>query len=269
MAGWTIERDAMTADAVTALGGDRRWNGYSLADLTPAHRAWTRITLAREDGGAAQAACLFYRHPAFNSLIPDGDPAGFAAILADADRAALLPEATYVLARAPHLAALERHYVLHEQSAMCRMALDRRSFRAPAVDAPGLRRLTGGDAAALGAFYASYPASTFTTDQLAHGVFYGVWQGDRLLAAAGTHVVAAAYGIAAVGNVFTLPEARGRGYGAATTAGVVATLLDGACDEVILNVVAANRVARAIYARLGFVEHCAYSEARALLCPRA
>lgn len=37
----------------------------------------------------------------------------------------------------------------------------------------------------------------------------------------------------------------------------------------ILNVVAANTVARAIYARLGFVEHCAYSEARAILRPRA
>jgi len=268
MAGWTIERDATTVNAVAALGGDRRWNGYSLADLTPAHRAWTRIALARWEAGTA-ASCLFYRHPAFNSLIPDGDPAGLTAILADADRAALLPEATYVLARAPHLAALERFYVLHDRSAMCRMALDRQGFRPPAADSPGLRRLTGDDAAALGAFYANYPASTFTPDQLAHGIFYGVWQGDRLLTAAGTHVVAAEYGIAAVGNVFTLPEARGRGYGAATTAGVVGALLDGACDEVILNVVVANTVARAIYARLGFVEHCAYSEARAILRPRA
>lgn len=268
MTAWTIERDATTEDAVAALGGDRRWNGYSLADLAPAHRAWTRIALARRGTGAAEAACLFYRHPAFNSLIPDGDPAGLAAILADAAHDALLPNTTYILAREPHLAALERRYVLHDRNAMCRMALDRHSFRPPTTQPSGLHRLTDDDAAALGAFYATYPASTFTPDQLAHGIFYGVWDGERLLAAAGTHVVAAAFGIAAVGNVFTLPEARGRGYGAATTAGVVGTLLDGACDEVILNVVATNTVARAIYARLGFVEHCPYVEARATLRPR-
>ena len=268
MAEWTIERDAATGDAAAALGEDRRWNGYSLADLTPAHRPWTRIALARR-GADTAASCLFYRHPAFDSLIPDGDPAGLAAILADADRAALLPETTFILARAPHLAALERHYALDDRGAMCRLALDRQMFRPPATQTPGLRRLTEDDTAALSAFYAAYPASTFTPDQLAHGVFYGVWAGERLLAAAGTHVVAAEYGIAAVGNVFALPEARGRGLGAATTAGVVAALLDGPCDEVILNVGAANGVARAIYARLGFAEHCAYVEARATLRPRA
>jgi GNAT superfamily N-acetyltransferase len=265
MTTWAIEREATTADAVAALGEDRRWNGYSLADLDPAHRAWTRIVLARRGAGAATAACLFYRHPAFNSLIPDGDPDGLAAILADAARDALLPDTTYILAREPHLVALERHYVLHDQSAMRRMALDRQDFRPPATQPSGLRRLTEENAAAVGAFYAAYPASTFTPDQLTHGVFYGVWQGDRLLAAAGTHVIAAEYGIAAVGNVFTLPEARGRGYGAATTAGVVAALLAGPCGEVILNVVAANATARAIYTRLGFVEHCPYVEARATL----
>jgi GNAT superfamily N-acetyltransferase len=268
MTAWTIEREATTADAAAALGTDRRWNGYSLADLAPAHRAWTRIALAYRGAGAAEAACLFYRHPAFNSLIPAGDPAGLAAILADAERAALLPSTTYILAREPHLAALERHYTLHDRSAMRRMALDRHAFRPPATQPGGLRRLVGDDSAALGALYASYPASTFTPDQLAHGVFYGVWAGNRLLAAAGTHVVAAAFGIAAVGNVFTLPETRRRGYGAATTAGVVGALLDGGCDEVILNVGTANTVAHAIYAWLGFVEHCAYSEARATLRPR-
>src|SRR5438270_173437 len=73
-----------------------------------------------------------------------------------------------------------------------------------------------------------------------------------LVAAAGTHVVARRYGIAAVGNVYTRPEARGRGYGAATTARVVADLLAVGMREVILNVAAGNEPARRIYARLGF-----------------
>lgn len=269
MSTWEIERDAATPLAASALGVDRRWNGYSIADLAPATRPWTRIALARHGATARNAACLFYQHPAFNSLIPDGDPAGLAAILDDAAATACLPDATYVLARALHLPALAAHYQLHERQAMIRMAVDRQTFRPPTNPPAGLRRLAATALAALHALYTSYPANTFTADQLAHGVFYGVWDGERLVAAAGTHVVAPEFGIAAIGNVFTLPEARGRGHAAAMTAAVVGELLDSACTEVILNCVATNTTAANIYRRLGFVTHCDYIETRAILHQRA
>lgn len=77
------------------------------------------------------------------------------------------------------------------------------------------------------------------------------------------HVLAARYGIGAVGNIYTRPAARGRGYSGAAAA-VVAELLAGPCREVILNVAAANTAAIRLYRRLGFREHCRYWEGRAV-----
>src|SRR2546421_636429 len=73
---------------------------------------------------------------------------------------------------------------------MVRMALDPAAFRRPPTDPPGLVRLGHADAAELHDLYAEYPDSAFVDDMLAGGAFYGVRLDGRLLAAAGTHVVA-------------------------------------------------------------------------------
>lgn len=137
---------------------------------------------------------------------------------------------------------------------MLRMAVDRTVFRD--VDRlPTVQRLGPGDVPALIHLYSSYGGSAFNPDQLEHGVFYGVRTGARLVAAAGTHVVTARYGIAAVGNVYTRPEARRRGYGTAATTAVVAELLAGPIRDVVLNVAADNDEAQRVYERLGFRVH--------------
>jgi GNAT superfamily N-acetyltransferase len=266
---WQIERDTPDEVAYAALATDRLWNGYSIADLAPATRQWTRIAVAwgtEAQGAAREAACLFYQHPAFNSLIPYGDPAGVAAILDDTAATGSLPTETYVLAQEPQIAALAEHYHFPQgRRPMVRMAIDRARFTPPKGGGTTARRLHDADRAPLHAFYATYPDSTFTDDQLAHGVFYGVREEGTIVAAGGTHVIAAEYGLAAVGNIFVTPEARGRGLGGVVTAAIVGELLAGPCREVILNVVATNVPAMRLYQRLGFTAHCAYSEARAVL----
>lgn len=260
---WQIARDAADADALAAFADDRYWNGYSIADLTPALRQWTRVAIAR-DGDGATAACLFYRHPHFNSTIPHGDPAGVAAILAAAAAREELPGATYILTRPAHLPILADYYDFSPgQTEMIRMAVDGDRFVPPPGPGP-VRRLGEGDVPALFELYADYAASAFTPDQLTQGIFYGAHDDGRLVAAGGTHVVAPAFGLAAVGNVYTAPGARGRGLGAAVAAAVTADLLAAGCRDVILNVAAANDGARRIYRRLGFVEHCRYVETSAI-----
>ena len=265
---WQVERDAPTEEAYAVLAADRRWNGYSIADLAPATRQWTRVAIAQQLGKhehKAEAACLFYRHPAFNSLIPHGDPAGVTAIMADAATAGLLPAETYVLAQESQITALADHYLFPQgRRPMLRMAVDRTTFAPPAQGSAATNRLRDADLASLLAFYATYPDSTFTADQLTHGVFYGVRERGQIVATGGTHVVAAEYGLAAAGNIFVIPEARGRGLGGMVTAAIVAELLADSCHEVILNVVAANVPATRLYQRLGFTAHRAYSEARAI-----
>ena len=96
--------------------------------------------------------------------------------------------------------------------------------------------------------------------QLDRGVYYGVSEGGRLVAVAGTHCLAAHSGVGAVGNVLTHAAHRGRGYGATTTTAVTQELFRMGCEEVVLNVRQNNHGARRLYERLGFREHCTFVE---------
>lgn len=257
--GWQVELDASDAAALTIFEEDRAWNGYSIADLAPPWRPYTTVALARRRSSPASAACLFLRHPGFNSIIPHGDPAGLGAILAAAD----LPAVSYLLVRPAHLAAIEQRYRFPVgKDAMLRMVVSAGAFQPTEGRADGVERLGPADLPALVDLYSGYEGNAFSADQLTAGLFYGVRLDGQLVAAGGTHAVAPDYGIAAVGNIFTLPAYRGRRLGRAITAAVVGDLLRGPYHDVILNVAVANETAFRLYARLGFHEHCRYWEAR-------
>jgi ribosomal protein S18 acetylase RimI-like enzyme len=264
---WQVEPSADDTSAYAALAADRLWNGYSLADLAPLLRAFTTVAVARRhDAKVPAAACLFYRHPSFNSTIPHGNADGVAAILAQASIHGLLPQQTFALAQNEQLAALKEWYDFPDgHHEMLRMAVDADTFTAPDARLASIERLAVADLDALRELYAAYPESAFTADQLQHGVFYGVRAGTQLIAAGGTHVVAPRYAIAAVGNIFTRPAARGRGYARAIAAAVTADLLAAACRDVILNVAVENTAAIHVYSGLGFHPHCRYWEGRARL----
>lgn len=259
MPAWNVEPDVDHESAYAALATDRRWSAYAIADLEPPFDAFSRVAVARAAAGSPAAALLVLRHPDFTAIVPHGQPDALAAILASLD----LPAPTFAFVRAEHAAPLARHYRL-ETHPMVRMAVDAATFRPPSAMPSGLRRLTRADAPALHALYAEYPGNAFVDDHL-DGVFYGLYEGVRLVAAAGTQAVSRRRAVAAVGNVFTLPSARGRGYGTALTAAVVAELLADGCRDVVLNVAAANEPARRVYERLGFAEHCRYEEGMATL----
>jgi predicted GNAT family acetyltransferase len=66
--------------------------------------------------------------------------------------------------------------------------------------------------------------------------------------------------VAAIGNVFTHPDHRGRGLASVLTATVAERLLE-RVPVVGLNVGRDNLAARTVYRRLGFVEVLPYEEA--------
>ena len=70
-------------------------------------------------------------------------------------------------------------------------------------------------------FYDSDPgAAFFLPSMLDDGTFAGVRDGGRLVAVAGTHVLAPQVQAAAIGAVLTVPDPRGQGLAATVTAGV-------------------------------------------------
>lgn len=101
----------------------------------------------------------------------------------------------------------------------------------------------------------------FHAGLLDDGWYRGIEEEDgTLLSVAGTHVVDAVSGVAALGNVATHPDARRRGLGRATVATLTRELL-AAGLQAGLNVAVDNLGARALYEQLGFAWVLDYEEA--------
>jgi ribosomal protein S18 acetylase RimI-like enzyme len=161
---------------------------------------------------------------------------------------------------------LEERYRLTDVTAMWRMVLDPASFRtAPTL---GAMPLGPADVGALEELYRDGDAAGetphfFAPSMVAQGVFVGIREGAGLVAAAGTHLVIPAEGVAAIGNVYTRRDRRGRGLGAAVTSAVAAELLRRRLPTVVLNVAHTNTAAVRLYLRLGFGIHAAFCEGQA------
>ena len=87
---------------------------------------------------------------------------------------------------------------------------------------------------------------------LATGRYVGVRDDGRLVCVAGVHVHSPTWGVAALGNVATLPELRGQGLARGACAALCLLLLADGIETIALNVRADNTAAVASYARLGF-----------------
>ncbi len=126
--------------------------------------------------------------------------------------------------------------------------------RLDAADLPRLQHLyTDGDVTADSPDF-------FDDSMVENGVFYGVREGDDLVAAAGTHVLSRDESAAGIGNIYTRRDSRGRGLGASTTTAVASELLSMGIRTIGLNVAQSNVGAIRLYERLGFACHCPFVE---------
>ena len=162
------------------------------------------------------------------------------------------------------LAEVARYATVTTTKLMIRMAWNgTKSDRAASRAA---RRLSAEDVPALRSLYADGDATGESPDfffpsMVTDGVFFGMDEGGSLVAAAGTHVQAREEHAAAIGNVYTRRDRRGRGFGRVVTSAV----LDGLAGigTIGLNVRADNDAAIRMYEGLGFVRHCQFIEALA------
>ncbi len=235
------------------LERDRDYAAYAIGDLEPALFAQSEWAGAEREGRLITLA-LYFKGLSLPALFLMGEPVGLAAIL----RFGLRPERALVTCQEPHLPALSAFYHTRPPVSMWRMVLDPGNFRP--VHAPYVVPLSPRYTDELADMYARGNADGFSPTQLATGVFYGVLERGRVVAAAGTHLISPTYGLAAVGNVYTEEEFRGRGYGAAVTSAVVAELFQRGIRRVVLNVAQDNTAALHIYEHLGFDRACAFLE---------
>jgi hypothetical protein len=195
--------------AERVLERDRIWSAYALADLDPPHAAHADW-LASE-----QAVVLTYAGFRPPVLFAAGAPEEVRLLFEQ------IPAGGYLFTLIPtHRALLEDRILESHETIMWRMAL-----RPDAFDpsrAQGVQRLTLDDLPEIEAFFGTGPdrPDAFDPDQLADQAFFGIRRATQLVSAAGTHVVSALRGVAAVGNVYTHPAHRGQDW-PRTTAAVV------------------------------------------------
>lgn len=165
--------------------------------------------------------------------------------------------------RADALDEVARHTVVTSAREMVRMVWN---HARPTESAMAVTRLTAADVPALLTLYADGEAAGESPDffyesMVTTGVFYGVVEDGALIAVAGTHLVSHDEGAAAIGNVYTRRDRRGRGLSRAVMSGLLRDLAG--VDTVGLNVRSDNQSAIRVYESLGFRRHCGFFEALA------
>lgn len=242
---------------------DPIWAAYGIADLQP-HLAGDCRWLAAEDANGAGngALALIYSGLEPPVLFTLGDPSLLAGLLDAAD----LPPRIYVSIREEHLPVVARHYNLTgDTRPMWRMVLadGGAALREAGANTPSPTRLTGAqapDVLRLLAHGGPFCPDAFSPAQMDQGVFFGVYAGGDLLAVGGTHVLDRVGSVAAVGNMYTLPDMRRRGHSAAVLGAIVRELSAQGIATVVLNVDQRNAGAQALYLARGFVVHTPYIE---------
>ena len=242
----------------TLLETDRPWSVYALGDLAPErfrHCTWL--------AGPGPALVLLYRAFTTPVLFALGQPGAVRGLLEEVG-----DEPELSLHVWPEILTLLRPgFELRGVKQMWRMVLDWTRFR-PAP-AEGVVRLAPADLPALRGLYADgEPAGEapgfFAPSMLQDGVFFGIREGADLVAVAGTHLVEPHEGVAAVGNIYTRRDRRGRGLATRATAAVVSEMLARRLRTIALNVEEDNSPAVRVYERLGFLRYCPFVEGLAV-----
>lgn len=105
----------------------------------------------------------------------------------------------------------------------------------------------------------AYPLHWFDPNMVKTGKYFGYFEHERLVGVAGVHVYSPQYKVAALGNITTHPDFRGRKIATKLTAALCCDLKKTA-DMIGLNVRANNSAAIGCYHSLGFEQTGDYDE---------
>jgi RimJ/RimL family protein N-acetyltransferase len=251
-----IDAHASADEARAFLERDRLMAAYALADIDQPEIEGARWWIARRDGDIAAVVMVVEGLP-FRPCFATGASDGLAAIFRDAIR-----EPRVLLATPPRSrGAIEMAYRFERVDHMRRMAVNIQSFR-PRIN-QRVRRLLPEDLDAVIDLYGHASRTYFTPARMEREIYYGIFQGEALVSAAGTHVRSTKSGIAAVGNVLTRIAYRGRGMARSCTSAVTEVALEQHRD-VVLNVREDNAPAISVYERLGYFTHGRFVEGPAV-----
>lgn len=259
----TIETEVATdlARVRRLLVQDPFATAYMLGDLDPVYASYCTWFLAREEGRDTSILQV-YTGLSAPVIITYGTPTSLGALVAR--HFSELPARAHIHLMPEHLAVVDRSFELSGLRPMVRMALVGAQFTPHRRELTGysqVERLGHRDTGEIMQLFTHYPDSFFEPHQLSTGHYYGVRDASStLVAVAGVHVVSRHEGIAALGNIVTHPDHRGRGLSSMVTSHLTGALVDEGIELFALNVERKNSSAIKVYEKLGFREHCTYLE---------
>ncbi len=231
---------------------------YELGDLDDFFWPHTRF-VGWESGKVVTEVALLYGEPDPPVLLalteqPHGDMRDLLATLLPE-----LPNELYVHVTPDLIPTLASRYAIRSHGVHLKMGLTHDS-RLGACEA---ELLGPAHLDELQAFYRrAYPGTWFVPRMLETGRYVGLRDGAELACVAGVHVHSPSWRVAALGNVATLPELRGRGLAKHACGALCRLLLEDGIDTIGLNVRSDNHAAIAAYEALGFEPVATYVEAR-------
>ena len=263
------------------LSQDPIWAAYAIADLRPDLAGFCRWLVAPD----ASALALLFTGLEPPILLTAGTSEGVALALNESE----LPQEVFLSVLPSHLPAVQQHYPRIDRQDMLRMALaPGQQLSVPLLPTVSLSIADENRLQALYRHGGGFAPDAFTAGQVHDGYFFGIEdEHGGLAAAGGTHIASRSKctssltsqekslrktssidrvlskGVAAIGNIYTRPDCRGRGYGTAVTARIVQALQADSYRLIVLNVSEQNLVARSLYEKLGFVTHCLFVEGSA------
>jgi len=256
---YVVQRLSDPAEIRALLAPDRAYAAYALAQLEPGMfelSEWYQATDPQgraPSTGSGQALIVHSRSGLGRALFAVGDPQALDAILGLHPG----PRFTFGSLRPEHRPVVQRYFFLTREQTMLRMAVTPETFSPAEGEA---LRLSGRDVGKINRLYSSEGGPTaYTARHIDEGVYYGVFEADKLASIAGTHAFSPSEGVAVVGNVFTHPRCRNRGLATVATTAVTRELLE-RCSLVVLTVEADNTFAVRAYQKLGYQSQCALHE---------
>ena len=232
---------------------------YELGDLDDFEWRHTRW-FGWDSGRRIENVVLLYTQPEVPVLLAIADTPRSSLPTLLSEIVCSLPSVLYTHASASLLGTLARRYEIVDAAPHFKLALQ--DPDAIARHGAAVELLTRDDLEEITAFYeTAYPGTWFAARMLETGRYVGIREGGHLACIAGVHVYSPTWSVAALGNVATAPELRGKGLARGACAALCRLLLDDGIETIALNVRADNAAAIRSYSRLGFGPVAEYMEA--------
>lgn len=231
-------------------------HAYELGDLDDFFWPHTRWFGWRRFGRLSQVALLYSEHelPVLIALADDPEEE-MGTLLGEL--LPRLPARIYAHVTPPLVAVLAARYAVESHGVHLKMNLARHNLLSDA----SAELLSPADLGEVASFYEqAYPGTWFVPRMLESGRYVGLREEGRLVCVAGVHVWSPRFGVAAIGNVATLPSQRGRGLAQRACSRLCRLLLADGIETIGLNVHGDNSAAVSAYTRLGFERVAEYEE---------